>query len=159
MKASDFVLILIALMVGLFVIRYVIVEANDPLMLEALKKAKSEISKFEALFSKFSENAIFKIRFVSDAENVEFLWAQVLRKLEGDQYEIQYLTQPVTHKGTFEAFSRCHLNQVEDWQVTDANEKIHGGYTHRVLYAIAKRDGMPIPPELAEARSQFAEGY
>lgn len=51
---------------------------DDPLMLEALDKAKATISKFKELLSGEYEEAQVKVPFTTSEGLIEHLWAEVL---------------------------------------------------------------------------------
>lgn len=56
-------------------------DPNDPLMLDALEKATSTRSEFLSLARRHKESAVVKLRFVSNTNQVEHLWAEVLEVL------------------------------------------------------------------------------
>jgi hypothetical protein len=54
---------------------------DDPLMVEALDRAKGSIGEFLALVRAPHQDALVKIHFVSSSKQVEHLWAEVLEVL------------------------------------------------------------------------------
>src|SRR5262249_9344040 len=50
---------------------------DDPLIVEALAKAKGTLGEFRRLLKEPKKGALIKIRFVSSSNEVEHLWAEV----------------------------------------------------------------------------------
>lgn len=128
---------------------------DDPLMLEALAKAKSGLAQFKQLLAEPRESALIKLRFVSSSNQVEHLWAEVLEVLGDDELGVRLVTPPVTHSGSLDRLHRCTLEDVEDWQVRAPDGKIHGGFTQRAMFAIARRDGVKLPKRLQEIEREY----
>lgn len=135
---------------------------DDPLMLAALDKARASLPEFLHLLEGERESALVKVRFLSSSEQVEHLWAEVLRVVEGEDgrrpiLEMRLVTPPVTHAGTVERLLQQPLDQIEDWQVRDAQGRVHGAYTQRAMFAIARRDGVKLSPKLREVEQDYPE--
>lgn len=128
---------------------------DDPLMQEALASAKSGMAQFRQLLSVPRESALVKLRFVSSSDQVEHLWAEVLEVLSDHELGVRLVTPPVTHSGNLDRLHRCSLEDVEDWQVRESNGKIHGGFTQRAMFAIARRDGVKLPKRLQEIEREY----
>lgn len=131
---------------------------DDPLMLEAQARARDTLAHFLDLARGPRDNAMVKLRFVSNAGEAEYLWAEVLEILGGDELGVRLVTPPVTHTGQLERLYRCRLDEVVDWQVRDADGKIHGGYTQRAMFAIARRDRVRLPKRLARLEAEYRDG-
>ena len=121
---------------------------DDPLMLAAMERARASRGEFLERLRRPREHALVKLHFVSSSQQVEHLWAEVLQVISDAELEVRLVTPPVTHKGHLDRVYRCQLEDVEDWQVLDADGAIHGGFTQRAMFAIARRDGVTLPPEL-----------
>lgn len=52
---------------------------------------------------------------------------------------------------------RRPLSGIEDWQVRDALGQVHGAYTQRAMFAIARRDGVKLPPKLRDIEQEYPE--
>ncbi|WOB06882.1 DUF2314 domain-containing protein [Piscinibacter gummiphilus] len=125
-------------------------DPNDPLMLDALAKATATTAQFLSLARQYNENAVVKLRFVSNTNQVEHLWAEVLEVLSDKELGVRLVTPPVSHRGQLDRLYRCDIYDVEDWQVTDSQREIHGGFSQRAMFAIARRDGIKLPEKLLE---------
>jgi uncharacterized protein YegJ (DUF2314 family) len=130
---------------------------DDPLMVEALAKAKESMPRFLELLRGPKEHALVKLRFVSSSDQVEHLWAEVLEILEADELGVRLVTPPVTHSGHLDRLHRCTIDDVEDWQVRDGSGKVQGGFTQRAMYAIARRDGVKLPKKLLQHEAEYRD--
>ena len=130
---------------------------DDPLMLEAMEKAKRSIARFLELAGAPKESALVKLRFVSNSNQVEHLWAEVLEVLSEHELGMRLVTPPVTHSGQLDRLYRCDVEDVEDWQVRDEKGKVHGGFTQRAMFAIARRDGVKLPKKLLQHEQQYTD--
>jgi uncharacterized protein YegJ (DUF2314 family) len=128
---------------------------DDPLMLEALAKAKASLPEFLARLQQAKDSALVKLRFVSSSNDVEHLWANVLSLVSEQELAVQLVTTPVTHTGALDPIRRCRLEDIEDWQVRDAAGKVHGAFTQRAMFAIARRDGVKLPKQLREIEHEY----
>jgi len=130
---------------------------DDPLMKEALAKAKASLPEFMARLRSPKESALVKLYFVSGSKRVEHLWAEVLEVLPGNELGVRLVTPPVSHTGDLDRLHRCTLEDVEDWQVRDPTGKVFGGFTQRAMFAIARRDGVRLPEKLLQHEREYAD--
>lgn len=130
---------------------------DDPLMIEALAKAKAGTVQFLELLRAPRDSALVKLRFVSSSNQVEHLWAEVVEVLGPQELGIRLVTPPVTHSGNLDRLHRCEVKDIEDWQVRDVNGKVHGGFTQRAMFAIARRDGVKLPKKLQEHEHEYRD--
>jgi uncharacterized protein YegJ (DUF2314 family) len=124
-------------------------------MLEAFAKARTSIPDFVALLQAPHRHALVKLRFVSNGEQIEHLWAEVRGAPVDDKLDVRLVTPPITHTGRLNRLRTLDLSEIEDWQVRDADGKIHGGFTHRAMYAIARRDGIELPAKLRKHEDEY----
>lgn len=129
---------------------------DDPLMLEALEKARASLPEFLRLARQPAQSIIVKLQFVSNSGEVEHLWAEVLEVISNTEFDIRLVTPPVTHSGHLDRRYVCKIDDIEDWQVIDAEGKIHGAFTQRAMFAIARRDGIPLPKNLLAHEKDYA---
>ena len=130
-------------------------DPDDPLMLAAMETAQATLERFRALHARWPEDAFVKLRFVSSAGEVEHLAAHV-EAWEGDRLTVLLVTPPVTHTGRLERKREIGLDEIEDWQVTEPGGTIHGGFTQRAMFDIARREGVELPAELRRLESLYA---
>lgn len=128
---------------------------DDPLMLEAIGKAKNSIGKFRELYKSggFSDVQI-KIPFLTNNDVTEHLWAEVL-ELNDDEVKVRYLTPPVTHTGKLERIHAHSIQEIEDWVVFAKSGDIFGGYSQRVMFVRGREQWGSLPPELEAQESKY----
>lgn len=130
---------------------------DDPLMIAALEKARASLGQFIGLVRQSTDGALVKLRFVSNSNQVEHLWAEVLEVVSENEVGVRLVTPPVTHSGHLDRLYRCILQDVEDWQVRDSEGKLHGGFSQRAMFAIARRDGIKLPKKLLKVEAEYTD--
>lgn len=130
---------------------------DDPLMVDALAKAKATVNQFLKLIRAPKESALVKLYFLSNSNEVEHLWAEVLEVLDDAELGVRLVTPPVTHSGELDRLYRCNVADIEDWQVRDAQGKVHGGFSQRAMFAIARRDGIKLPRKLLDVEHEYRD--
>ena len=130
---------------------------DDPLLIEAMAKARGSLDRFWALARAPHDHALVKLRFVSSSQQVEHLWAELVQVVSDDELEVRLVTPPVTHSGHLDRLWRCKRDDLEDWQVRDKDQKFHGGYSQRAMFAIARRDGVKLPEGLLEQEAIYRD--
>lgn len=130
---------------------------DDPLLLDALSKAKASLDDFKRLLGEPRQHALVKVRFVSSSNQVEHLWAEVLELVSETELGVRLVTPPVTHSGQLDRLWRCTFDDIEDWQIRDATGRVHGGFSQRAMFAIARRDGVKLPRELLDQEKEYNE--
>lgn len=129
-------------------------DPDDPLLLEAMEQAKSSFSEFRQLFDKYPDDAFVKLCFESNTGTIEHLGAHV-ESISGDKLEVVLVTPPVTHKGHLDRCYTCLFEDLEDWQITDIEGNIYGGFTQRAMFQIAENQRVELPKELMEMKSRY----
>jgi len=123
---------------------------DDPLLLEAREKARGSLAEFRHLLSRYPKNGIIKLKFISNANQVEYLWAEVLEPDGEKAWKVRLATPPVTHTGPLDRLYTCQEDDIEDWQVTDDKGQHHGAFSQRAMFKIARRDGVTLPQNLQD---------
>ena len=129
-------------------------DPNDPALLAATERARRTTSQFRALYARYPEDAFIKLPFTSSSGDIEHLAAHV-EGIDGDRLDILLVTPPVTHQGEVERRREIGIEEIEDWQVTEPGGAIHGGFSQRAMFDIARRDGVPLPPKLQEMEKAY----
>jgi uncharacterized protein YegJ (DUF2314 family) len=132
--------------------------SDDPLMIDALAKAKASVGQFLTLARAPRQDALVKLYFVSNSKQVEHLWAEVLEVISDTELGVRLVTPPVTHSGQLDRIYRCTIEDIEDWQVRDSHGKVHGGFSQRAMFAIARREGVKLPKKLLQYEAEYADG-
>ncbi len=104
-----------------------------------------------------NQHTLVKLYFVSNSSQVEHLWAEVLEILSDTELGVRLVTPPVTHSGQLDRLYRCRIEDIEDWQVRDSQGTIHGGFSQRAMFAIARRDGVKLSKKLLQHEAEYAD--
>ena len=131
-------------------------DPDDPLILEAMDKAMSTFAQFRELFLKHPDDAFVKLKFESNTGVIEHLGANV-ESINGNELSVLLVRPPVTHNEKLERKYICSFDDIEDWQVTDVEGNIYGGYTQRVMFEIARNIGVSLPKELQELETKYVQ--
>lgn len=128
---------------------------DDPLLVKAMSDAKASIGEFLSLARARPDTTVVKLHFVSNSDQVEHLWAELVEVQSDDQLKVRLITPPVTHSGELDRLYVCKVSEIEDWQARDEGNKIRGGFTQRAMFAIARRDGVKLPKKLLEIEREY----
>ena len=131
-----------------------VIAPDDPLMLEAISKAKATIPQLRELADRPNRGIRVKVPFVSSSGTTEHLWAEVL-SIRDSQMEVRYLTPPVTHTGRLERLHTHTVSDLTDWQVEFESGKYAGGYTMRVMLVRGREQWGSLPPELEGEEKKY----
>jgi len=127
---------------------------DDPLLHAATARARATTGRFLDLYARFPEDAFVKVAFTTSTGVVEHLAAHV-EAIDGDTLEVLLVTPPVTHRGRLERRLRVGLDEIGDWQVTEPGGAVHGGFTQRAMFEIARRDGIRLPDRLRRLEADY----
>ena len=131
------------------------IKDDDPLMLEAINKAKSTVDELRRLYTEGNATDVqVKVPFLSSSETTEHLWAEVL-EIQNEEIKVRYLTPPVTHKGKLERIHIHKISDIEDWAVFMKSGNIYGGFTQRVMFKRGREKWGSLPPELEKQESKY----
>jgi len=129
---------------------------DDPLILEALQRAKNEWPRFLELFKERPEHCVIKFR-LETSHGIENVWGGV-RALEGDVVRLHLQTPP---HGEVEIPDPSNMSvplaDVIDWQVMLDDESLIGGYTQLATFRILQRDHGELPPRYAGQLERYRD--
>ncbi len=133
------------------------INPEDPLMLEAMQKARDALPRFEELRAKYPQFSSLVMGPVREDGGVNPVLVQsktdtgyIVRrainqpgggaKVDGDAFEIK-------------------TDDIIDWMVYESQRRnrIHGAYTLRAVTAIARRDGVTIPTHVLKQEKKFVQ--
>lgn len=132
--------------------------ADDPLILEATRKARESMGRFRALLREPHKTAHAKVRFVSSSNEVEYLWSEC-RALRETEIEVFYTTPPVTHSGRLERLHTHPLGDLVDWQIERSDGLYEGGFSMLVMFERAREQWGGLPPELEALERRYRTGH
>jgi len=127
------------------------IRPDDPLMKEAVARAKESLPLFRELAAGPHRSRRVKVPVITNTGVKEYLWADVLA-FSPSGVKIRYLMPPASAKGRFERVATCSLADLADlvdWQIELPTGQYRGGFTLRVLFLRAREQWGTLPPELA----------
>jgi uncharacterized protein YegJ (DUF2314 family) len=127
---------------------------DDPLMRNAMAKAKETIPPFRELAGQSNRGIRSKVPFMSSSGTTEYLWAEVL-SFADSQMEVRYLTPPITHTGKLEQIHMHPIADLVDWQVELESGKYAGGYTMRAMFVRGRGQWGGLPPQLETEEKKY----
>ena len=128
---------------------------DDPLMLEAIAKARASIPQMLRHFEKSPEHVRVKVPFVTSSGTTENLWAELLA-IHEPEMEVRYLTPPVTHSGKLERVHRHPIAELRDWVFTKDEGTYQGGFSMRVMFIRGREAWGDLPPNVKAEERKYA---
>lgn len=128
---------------------------DDPLLKAAMDNAKNTLADFIDLFDKYPHNASIKLKFISNTDQTEYLWAEVKAKHDEESFAVILVTPPVTHRGHLDRNIICRNSDIVDWVISDNSKRIYGGFTERAMFDIARMKNIPLSKKLRERQSMY----
>lgn len=123
------------------------VDQNDPLILEAEKKAKSTFDQFiNEIYLSHKDDSVVKINYINFHEKCEKIWGE-LRKIENDTYSIYISTPPKVPKEDYDPDINVNKKDIVDWCVEYKDGTLRGGFTNLALFKIYERKKGKMHPK------------
>ena len=129
---------------------------DDPLMLEAVAKARASIPEMRQHFAESPEHVRVKVPFLTSSAETELLWAELLA-IADDDMEVRYITPPVTHTGRLERVHRHPLGELRDWVFTKTAGDYRGGFSMRVMFIRGREAWGELPPQVKAEEANYAK--
>jgi len=130
--------------------------AGHPLMLEAHRKALSSMDLLRAAREASRAPALVKFRFDAGTGDSELVWTE-LRTLGATQFTAHLAHMSSPSRGDQEHAITLPLAQLLDWQVSQDDGTIRGGFTRQVEIRLRRQAGKRLPDALAAMRGRFVD--
>jgi len=131
-------------------------DPDDPLLQEARDKARESLPQMLDLYGDFPEQTLVKIKFITNSDQVEYLWGE-LKEIQGNEARIFLATPPISHSGKLDRNMVVEIDKLEDWQVTDTDGNIYGGFSQRAMFKIARQNFGKLPRKLARIEELYKD--
>jgi uncharacterized protein YegJ (DUF2314 family) len=129
-------------------------DPDDPLLKDARDKARESLPQMLDLFRDYPEQTLVKIKFVSNSDQVEYLWGE-LKEVQDNKATLFLVTPPISHSGKLDRNMVVDFDDLEDWQVTDPEGNIYGGFSQRAMFQIARQKYGKLPRKLARIEALY----
>jgi len=128
---------------------------DDPLMLEAVEKARASVPELRRYFGESPEHVQVKIPFLTSSGTTEYLWSELLA-ITDDDMEVRYMTPPVTHTGYLERIHRHPISELRDWVYTKNQGNYQGGFSMRVMFVRGRELWGELPPRIKAEEANYS---
>jgi uncharacterized protein YegJ (DUF2314 family) len=137
-------------------IRPLEIAPDDPLMIEAVAKARRTLGRLRELAPGHPGATHVKVRFETASGSTEYLWGELLELREADM-DVFLVNLPLTHSEKVERHRTFPLDDLVDWQVEMADRHFEGGGTMRVLFTRAREQWGELPSEMEKLERRYSE--
>jgi hypothetical protein len=141
--ATTIATVAIVLRYALFRADPIPVASDDPIMIEAIRRAWESLPVMLELHAQ-SREVYVKFKHRTGLGNVEHVWGRVER-IEADMVVVNSVgrvRKPGRELPPSLTFPLCY---VDDWQVHEEGGLVRGGFTTQAMIAICERDKRPVP--------------
>lgn len=132
------------------------IDVNDPLMLQAVEKAKTTFAKFLEVYPDHKDDSTVRFRFETDTGTVENLWGDLL-DINDESATVFLRTPPVDHNGELDRTMTVTHDQINDWQVEFRDGTLRGGYTNVAMLKIYERERGPLHSQVLAHFERFKD--
>jgi uncharacterized protein YegJ (DUF2314 family) len=132
------------------------IDPNDPLMLQAVDRAKMTFPKFLEVFPNHKSDSTVRFRFETDTGTVENLWGDLL-DFNDESATVFLRTPPIDHNGDLDRTMTIKRDQINDWQVEFRDGTLRGGYTNVAMLKIYERENGPLHPQVLAHFERFKD--
>jgi uncharacterized protein YegJ (DUF2314 family) len=133
------------------------VEPGDPIMTQAVRRAKETFDEFRKLYPAHQEGSMVKFSFQTDQGVTENLWGDLMEL--GVAYARVYArTLPVEHHGGFDRQMEIPVQTIVDWMIELPDGTLRGGFTNQALFKIFERQEGCMHPKFESHMRRFQDG-
>lgn len=132
------------------------VAPDDPLLIEAIGKARETLDQFRELYAQRPRDSYVKISARSEDGRTEHLWGQLLDLTE-DSMRLKPVNLHAAYNGPLEGELERPVSDLEDWQVELPDGNIRGGYTLQVMFIRAREQCESFPEELDMQQDRYLD--
>lgn len=129
---------------------------DDPLMLEALAKARATMAQFLRLYPDHQTDSIVKFLLVTDSGVKESVWADLV-EIIGNDARVYIRTPPVHQTAPLERARTVPVAEIIDWQIEFRDGTLRGGFTNQALFRVFERENGYLPASIIPHISRFKD--
>jgi hypothetical protein len=132
------------------------VAPEDPLMVEAMEKARAAVGEMRKLFAEPGREVMVKYPLDTTANDIEHVWG-VLTAITDTEMTVTLVTPPMGGKPKAPPPYTLPLSILEDWHVMLPDQRIRGGFTTQAQIKVTRQAGKEVPAQIAEMESRFID--
>jgi uncharacterized protein YegJ (DUF2314 family) len=118
---------------------------DDPLMVEALRKARESIELMRTLYPLHRQDTVVRFPLRVKSGEIEHVWGDLLEF--GDDKARVFLRTPPTEEADLPSRTlEVPASEISDWQIEMRDGSLRGGFTNQAMFRIFEREeGAPHP--------------
>ena len=132
------------------------VDHTDPVMQEAIDRARRELPRLRAALDEGRKQAFIKFPLKSSGGETEHIWG-VVHSLSDEAAQVSLVNEPVHEPESKDLRFSVPLTDIEDWTLVDGGGAIDGGYTHVALARVYKREKGFVPHAMRKQLAEFRD--
>jgi len=129
------------------------VSADDPLMLEAKRRALESFADFARIYPEHKEDSIVKFP-ISTSQGTEYVWGDLL-ELGSDTAKVYLRTLPAGEVELSDRHITIPVSSIIDWQIEFTDGTLRGGFTMQATYRIFARENGHMPRLFEEQLARY----
>ena len=133
------------------------VDRDDPIMRDAIARARRELGRLRTGVSEGRKEAYLKFPLKTANGDIEHIWGTV-HSISSESAVVSLANEPIGEIDVSEDPRRTvHLSEAEDWMLVSSDGTTEGGYTHLAMARIVKRDKGRLPSAVRESLRTFKD--
>ena len=129
---------------------------DDPLMLNALERARETWKDFLEIYPQHRQDSIVKFKMQNTDGEYENLWGDLL-DLHGENASVYLRTPPVGEMDIDDRNLTVPIENIVDWQIEFTDGSLRGGFTQQAAFKIYAREEGHMPPQFQEQLARYHE--
>jgi uncharacterized protein YegJ (DUF2314 family) len=132
------------------------VSPDDPLMVEAVQKARSSLDRMRTLYPEHCTDTVVRFPLRTKSGRIEQVWGDLL-ELGNDTAKVYLRTPPVEDAELSDRTIEVALADISDWQIEMRDGSLRGGFTNRAMFRIFEREEGAPHPAAKEQLARFKD--
>jgi uncharacterized protein YegJ (DUF2314 family) len=130
--------------------------ADDPLMIEAVQKARNTFDLMRTLYPDHRKDTVVRFSLRTKSGKIEHVWGDLL-ELEHDTARVFLRTPPIEEADIPERTIKVPIVDISDWQIEMRDGSLRGGFTNQAMFRIFEREEGAPHPAAREQLARFKE--
>jgi len=132
------------------------IDPDDPLMKEARRLARENITRLRALFPEHQHDTVVRFPLRVKSGKTEYVWGDLL-ELNDATANIFLRTPPIEEADIPGRRLTIPTSDIDDWQIEFQDGTLRGGFTNRAVFRITEREEGRLHPTLREELQRYRD--
>jgi uncharacterized protein YegJ (DUF2314 family) len=133
-----------------------VIDADDPLMIEAVRRARASLERFRSLQRDEANACYVKIPLEAEHDLTEHVWGRVM-DMDELRVRVSPANEPVAARAPADDDLDVPLEAISDWTVEMSDGSVQGGFSTIAMFRRAKERGDQVPAEIEESIPRFVD--